>query len=413
MEYHRYVLMVVLLLAYALVYFHRTMTGVMKPEVDVYSSYYGISSSLLLAVMSSAYFYAYGFSQLFMGPLVDYYGVKRACSSMLLLLSIATVVMSIPNPWTLIVGRSLVGFSASIAFLSYMRTSALYFGIGSQARLASYALVVGGISTILATYPLRMALDTFGIQPTFIALALFGIALAVSVYMLSIDVGMGSRSIADQAREIVRMAGDPHIWGVAIASIGSYGTVMAYQAGWGQVHMSEGFGMNYDEIGMHLMVLAIVFALSSFATGYLSDMVVRRRKPFIVLSPTLAVISWMIMYVATTCRDLVMLDVGLAVMGMSQGLQIVAPTMAKEPYNLQASGTAVALFNIVLFTGIAVAQTTCSMTSPLTAITISMVIAMIGTVASITLARETYSPKNGSQTFEYHGTREHIKSSPS
>ncbi len=366
------------------------MTGVMKPEVDVYSSYYGLDPSVLLAVMSSAYFYTYALSQIFMGPMVDYYGVKRSYLIMLLLLGVGTMVMSLPSPWTLIIGRSLIGFSASVVFLSYMRSSALYFSLGEQGMLSSYILMVGGISTILTTYPLRMALNIFGIQITFMMLAIASFIIALLIYVLAIDIGGGYRSIVKQLREVLEIARDIHVWGVGLAALTSYGTVVAYQSSWGQIHISKSFGLGYDEVSIYLMIIALVFALLSIATGYLSDKVVRRRKPFLTLATSITIATWIIMYIATIDKNIILLKIGLIAMGISQGLHIVAPTMVKEPYSPQISGTVVSLFNIIVFIGIAIMQTICSITSPTTAITINMIIAVIGTVASIMLTKETY-----------------------
>ncbi len=386
-------MIVVLLSAYALVYFHRTMTGVMKPEVDVYSRYYGVDPSLLLAVMSSAYFYTYAVSQLFIGPLVDYYGVRRAGSIMLAILGLATVVMSLPNPWALIVGRAFVGFSATVAFISYMRSSALYFRLEHQGRLSSYALMVGSISTVFATYPLRVALNKFGIQPTLTALAIAGFLLAVFVYLLTPDVGGRYKSVLHQVKAIGSIARNPHNWGVGVAAIASYGIGTAYQASWGQLHLSKVFNLGYDEVSMYLMIIALVFAVSSVLTGYLSDKVFKKRKPFLTLATSAAVVAWATLYLASVWGSKALLTVGLITVGVSQGLHIVAPTMAKELYNPEISGTAVSLFNITLFTGIAVIQTVCSMINPYTALTINIFIAFIGILSSTLLTKETYVRK--------------------
>jgi len=192
---------IVLLAAYVLVYFHRTMTGVMKPEIDYYSGYYGVDADLLLAIMSSAYFYGYAASQLFTGPLIDYYGVKRIGSIMLTVLGVGTVLMGVPSPVTLVAGRLLIGVSASVVFLSYMRSAALGFKISYQGRLSSYALFAGSISTIAATYPLRLMLNSIGLSSTYIILALSAFTLALLTYLTSSDTGgkKGNSSFLKQA----------------------------------------------------------------------------------------------------------------------------------------------------------------------------------------------------------------------
>jgi hypothetical protein len=55
----RFALIAVLLAAYALVYFHRTMTGVVREQVALFAEYYGVDENLLTSVFFLAYFYAY------------------------------------------------------------------------------------------------------------------------------------------------------------------------------------------------------------------------------------------------------------------------------------------------------------------------------------------------------------------
>jgi len=381
----------VLLLAYVLVYFHRTMTGVMKPEVEYYSEYYGIDANTLLALMSSAYFYAYAGGQVFMGALVDYYGVRRVGLVMLAMLGVATLVMGLPNPIALILGRVLVGLSATVVFISYMRSSALGFGIGSQGRLSSYALLAGSISTILATYPLRLMLNTIGLPSTLTLLALTAFILATLVYLVSSDTGgkSGGRTLSSQALMIARMARSPHSWGVGIAAVASNGIGLAYQSSWGQTHLSGVFMLDKNTVSEYLMILAVVFALTSIPTGYLSDMF-KRRKPFLLASTIVATAAWSLMYLSSIGANATLLLLSLVLVGVSQGLHVIAPTMAKEIYSPEISGTATAFFNIVFFTGVALLQSVCSLLDPKVSILINTSIALAGVVVTLLLVKETY-----------------------
>ncbi|PUA31214.1 MAG: MFS transporter [Zestosphaera tikiterensis] len=382
---------VVLLIAYMLVYFHRTMTGVMKPEIDYYSRYYGVDANLMLAVMSSAYFYAYVVGQFFMGPIVDYYGVKKAGSLMVAILGVATLMVSLPNTIALVVGRALIGLSASIVFLSYMRSSALEFTLGKQGKLTSYALFAGNVSTILATYPLRLMLNSVGLPLTLIALALSTFAISASIYVASRDVGRrgSGMSVVEQAMFLGRIARNPHSWGVGLAAAASYGIGLAYQSSWGQIHLTEVFSLSKEDVSTYLMVLAMVFALTSLPTGYLSDRL-KRRKPFLLTANVIAVIAWFLMYVSSIEGDKLLLTASLILVGLSQGVHVVAPTMAKELYDPKISGTAVAFFNIVLFTSIALLQSICPLLNPLTALAVNIAIALIGIAITTLLVKETY-----------------------
>lgn len=384
---------IVLLAAYMLVYFHRTMTGVMKPEVDYYAKYYGMDPGFLLGVLSSAYFYAYGATQLFMGPFLDRYGVKRANLVMFTLLGIGTLLMALPSPVALVAGRAIVGATATTAFLSYMRFSALEFDIEMQAKLASLALFVGCVSTIIATYPLRLLLNTTGLALTLVLLAVVALTIAVLAYTLSTDRGSSRElSLKQQLLVMARIARNSHSWGCGLVALTTYGVGTAYQAAWGQMHLSSTYGMDKYTVSMYLMLIAIAFAVSTLPTGYLSDRL-KRRKPFAVAAAVVSAIAWILMYQSTLRANLALLEASLVLVGVSQGLQIVAPTMAKEAYSAEVSGTAVAFFNSILFIGIALLQLTLSMLNPLHSVIISLAIALLGIPIAVLMLRETLQHK--------------------
>ena len=67
---YRYYIFVVIAIAYFLIYFHRTSTAVMAPELV---STFGISTTTV-GFLGSLYFYAYALGQLPAGILADRWG---------------------------------------------------------------------------------------------------------------------------------------------------------------------------------------------------------------------------------------------------------------------------------------------------------------------------------------------------
>jgi hypothetical protein len=84
-----------------------------------------------------------------------------------------------------------------------------------------------------------------------------------------------------------------------------------------------------------------------------------------------------------------MLLLSLVLLGVSMGLHIVAPPMAKEPYGADYSATATSFFNLVLFTGIAVLQSTEPFVGPLFNSLLSAVVSVIGLMMVLAWSRET------------------------
>jgi len=382
-----------LLLAYALVYFHRTMTGVMKAEVDFYSKYYGLDSDMLLAVMASAYFYAYAAAQLVVGGLIDLFGVKRATTGFLLLMSLGTLLMTLPNVNALVIGRVVVGASAASIFASYQRVTYLYYAQDKQGKLTSYALMAGNLSAVLATYPLRVALNVLGLNYTLNTLAISSVLLSLTVYILSKDLGFASDregSIKRGFNHFKLIAGDRHVWGVSLASIASYGSGLAYQSSWGQKHLVEVFNLSIDQVSIYLLLLALVFVVGAPIVGYFSDNVLRRRKPLLISSNAFSILSWSLMFYASLTQDLNVVLSALTCLGISMSLHLIASPMVKERFNRAYSASAIAFFNTILFTGIALTQFVNTLINYLSALTLQISISIVGLIIALKLTQETF-----------------------
>jgi len=378
----------VLLAAYALAYFHRVMGGVLKAELDRYAAYYGVSADLLLSIFTSAYFYAYSAAQLVVGPLIDAYGVKRVTSALFALTALGSVMMLIPAPVALVVGRAMIGFSVASAFISYQRTASRGFSTGVQGTLTSAALVVGNLAGLLAGFPLRMAINWIGYSNTLIVLASAAALVALLTAYTSDDRGSASEGVK-VLRGLRDIAGDLHIWGLGIGAIGSYSTALAFQTGWGQKYLQELFGFTIEEVSVAVTAISALLMVFAILAGFVSDRVLRRRKPVALAASVSALIAWIMLFVSYATRSRIQLYASIALMGVAMGLQSVMPTMAKEPYPKGVSASATALFNIQVFAAVAVLQTVAPLVNAVNALEIHLAVSLVGLIACAAMCRET------------------------
>lgn len=387
-------ILLILLGTYSLAYFHRTMTGIMEPEVESLSRLYGFDSSSYLAILSSAYFYTYSLPQFLVGSLIDYYGIRKVCSALLLVNAVGSLMMASVEPVTMVVGRAIIGFSVSVAFLSYQRALSLYRKQEEQARWSSLALVVGSLSVIIATYPLRVALDLIGLRGTLTVLALAAAVLSTSVFVTATDT-VGRKTFREYLSAtragLVRVVSDKHSWGVSIGILATYGVGLSFQSSWGQILLSRAFNLNKAEVSFYLMLYALVFIPISLASGYLSDKIFRRRKPFLLSSAIGMTISWILLALASTSKNLLLMSLSIISLGVSLGPHIVAPVMVREAYDPSISATSVAFMNTVLFLGVAVLNSILPQLNYFVTLEVSAVLTALGILAVTYLCRETYT----------------------
>ena len=388
----RYALTVVLLAAYSLAYFHRAMTGVMEREVSELAREFGWDSQVLLSLLSSLYFYTYALSQFAVGSLVDFLGIGRVATPLLALMAFATLLMVTPSPPTLMLSRVLVGFSAAVAFLSYQRSLSLYYRRDEQVRATAVALVVGNVSAMLATYPLRLALDSLGLAYTSVALSAVTLAIALATAYVGlrvlVDPGSGGGYLSRTFRNLREILEDPHSWGVSVGALATYGTALSFQSSWGQLLLSRCFGLDRVTVSYYLMVLAAVFVVTSPIAGYVSDRVLR-RKPLLLLSATSMAVSWTLLYASYTVGSTPAAALSLALLGASLGPHIVVSPMMREVRRPEAAATSIAFMNTVLFLGTALLNTVLPLLSPPQAVLVSLAVTSAGAVAVKALTRET------------------------
>jgi MFS transporter, MFS domain-containing protein family, molybdate-anion transporter len=81
----------------------------------VYSVYTskGFSDSGIAALFATSFLFS-GLSALFVGPLADRYGRKRACLLFCVLFSLSSLTVILDSIWTLALGRALAGVSATL-----------------------------------------------------------------------------------------------------------------------------------------------------------------------------------------------------------------------------------------------------------------------------------------------------------
>ncbi|MEM4031690.1 MAG: MFS transporter [Zestosphaera sp.] len=209
------ILLITLLIFYVITYFHRVMTGVMKSEIDQIALESSIDPDLLLAILSSVYFYAYTLAQLFVGVLIDSFGIKRIGSLFAILMFVGTFMMYFMSPQFLIFGRAVVGFSCATAFLAYQRATSLSYSSKMQGKLTSYALLVGNLSAMIATYPLRLALNSIGLKTFLEVMMITTLVIATLLYSVTKDTGLNARDgkLIETLSHFRHLIRDPHMWG--------------------------------------------------------------------------------------------------------------------------------------------------------------------------------------------------------
>lgn len=361
---YRWIIFWVLAVGYLLVYFHRVSSAIVAPELV---QEFGISGAVL-GVLASAYFYPYAAMQLPVGLLTDSLGPRRTVTTFLLLACLGTVLFGLsPSISVAILARVLVGLGVSALFVPTLKILAEWFRPREFATMTGVLMAVGGIGWLSAATPLALLVEGLGWRMAFVVIAAVTLAVAVLVALLVRDrpEDMGWPPMADAPRTVDQAVGlregvrkvlsERAFWAIALWFFFSYGTVMGFGGLWGGPYLMEVHGLTKAQAGNVLMTIAIGTIVGSPCLGWLSDRVLRARKPVMVGGAGLYLATWMVLVLWTSRLPLAALYlVGFSIGVFGSALVIVAFTANKELFSKEIAGTSTGLVNIFPFAGGAV-----------------------------------------------------------
>ena len=156
---HAWFIFSILTICYALVSFFRTSTSTLA--VDIMREF--AVGGGLMSVMSSAYFYPYGFMQIPAGILSDRWGSRNTIASFLLIGAAGSLLFALSGSVTAATaGRVLIGVGMGMVFVPALRVILYWFPPARHALGTGLILSLGTGGMLLATYPLMLLSQAVG-----------------------------------------------------------------------------------------------------------------------------------------------------------------------------------------------------------------------------------------------------------
>ncbi len=382
---------------YFLVYVHRTVTGVLKPELTQIAEMHGIDVVLLTSSLASAYFYAYSAMQLPAGVLADVLGVKRYVLMSAWIMTVGSLLFASSQPQLMLVGRLLIGLGAAAVYVSIQRVIGMYAPQNKGGLLTGLALSIGNLGALFATLPSRAMLDAVGFSVFFTALAVASGLLAIAPIYTIADEGLSGEGVVKGFRrafsQLKTVAKSYHSISVALAYTGTYSAVLAFQSFWAYEYLQKNFGMSKGEVAQALLLLALAFLASVPLVGYVSDSVLRKRKPILVAGCFLHSAAWFTAVLLPATGSKAAVSLYMLILGLIASTHMVISPMAREAYPPEFSGTTFAFVNMVGFLTVAIYQSLGALVKdPLQMLLVFSVVALMSGVLA-TKTKETLNQR--------------------
>ena len=384
----------VLAIAYFFVYFHRVSTAVVSADLE---ATFGVDAAAI-ALLSSAYFYAYTIMQLPSGLLTDSLGPRKTVSIFTLVAAAGAILTGIASTFELVVaGRLLIGVGVAMVYIPAMKILSTWYRKNEFASLTGILIAVGNVGGLSAAGPLALISEALGWQEVFVMLGAITILLAAVVWTITrdrpSDMGLpsiqeieamergGSEPVSEsgtteeeakekemtveETMEKIPMAealkmtfgSGRKFWPLAIWFFFMYGSVMVYQGLWAGPFFSDVLGWDKPTYGLVLTFIGMGMILGCPIAGYLSDRVLKSRRKVLIMGTVAYTITWAVIWV--TAGEITGTEAYMAInffFGFFGGFLVVSFAQIKELFPISIAGTSTAALNIFPFAGGAILQ---------------------------------------------------------
>ncbi|MDF1677185.1 MAG: MFS transporter [Legionellaceae bacterium] len=329
----------------------RILPGTLQGEL---SAAFGHISATTFGQLAALYYFAYSPMQLPVGMLIDRFGPRSLLSFACLCCTIGSYLfMMFSSLWLAGVGRVLVGFGSSFAFVGGLTLMMhwlprRYFSLatGLMTTLGMLGLMYGGIKiTALA--------QTLALTEVLMLTVVGGGIITVLIIFVVRD-GPGAEhtqkhQLSEFFSQVWQVLISKEVWLIGLVGAFLYTSLSVFGELWGKSYLEQAHHLTKLEAAKGVSAMFFGWAVGAPLGGYFSDKT-GRRTLFLVGGAFFALLCISsIIYLSNL--SYVTLMVLLFLYGVFSGTEIIAFVMAKENSGAELSGTVFAVINMIVTLG--------------------------------------------------------------
>jgi len=332
-----------LTLLYFLSIIHRVGIAVIAHDLMVEFS----ADASLMGLMSSTYFYPYAAAQIPIGIMLDRIGIRKTVALLSSVACVGGFVFATGGDiLTLSLGRALLGFGVGGFYVSALKAIAVWFDSRRFATMTGLLTSIANVGGIVATTPLALLTLYIGWRGSFLAIfAMMVAGTVIAWFSIKEDNNRSFKSTNTIATDLKKVFTNREFLKILPLPFLIYGLFIGFQGLWGGPFLMDVYGMDKATSGFYLMFIAIGFAICGPIAGFISDKVLRRRKPVIILGQLMSLSFWGILALVGDQLPPAALIPVMLLIGFGHGFIIIYMAVSKELFETNITGTALACFN--------------------------------------------------------------------
>ena len=290
--------------------------------------------------------------QLVVGVLMDRYGPRNllAVSSILCGLGIymfaATTNLVMGE-----IGRLLIGFGSSFAFVGVLKIAALWMPKNKFAFISGSTMAIGMIGGILGETAVTSLVTYEGWKLASIHAAVFGLILSFLLYVIIKDhkkyASPGSTSsFAEVISAMLKMIKNKQTWMIGTIGCFMWFPISIYAEAWGFGFLDEALKFSREQSSIAVSFIFLGMACGGPITGALSDYLQKRKLLIIIGSILTTIVISILLYMPNlTINQIYCLNF---LIGLLNSPQVLVFAMSKEISGKNSTGTAIAITNMMV-----------------------------------------------------------------
>ncbi len=318
----------ILLAGFVLSFFHRTAPAAIAGEL---TSAFSINSAVL-GTLAATYFFVYTLLQIPVGVMADTLGPRLIVTIGALIAGAGSLLFGLAPSWEVAaIGRTFVGIGVSVAFISLLKISAVWFPANRFATLVGVVQFAGNLGAVIAGAPLAWVVTVASWRTVFVGLGLLSIAMGIAAWNIvrdrpeqrgfpPVQAALPAGTVRTPWRQaLFDVLANAKTWPTFFVNIGIGGSFLAFAGLWAVPYLQQVYGMPRNVAAQHGSVLLLGVAIGSLVVGALSDRLRNRRDVMralrISLRDVVAAVAAALAAVAA-CKLCVVFPDGLAYIGL-------------------------------------------------------------------------------------------------
>tara|TARA_Y200000002_G_C22687475_1_gene666546 strand:- start:1303 stop:2562 length:1260 start_codon:yes stop_codon:yes gene_type:complete len=306
--------------------------------------------------LSAAYFYIYAPMQLPVGILMDRYGPRKLLSVSSLACCLGTILFSLTHTyWIAFIGRLLIGFGASFAFVGIMKLATLVLPPNRFAVISGSTMALGMIGAMVGDQILKHFLlngqwQGFMFKISGILLIL-GLVIHLTAPTLNHNDDEHSRYTMGQImRDALGLVRQREIWNAALIGCLMFTPLTWFAEYLGKTYLAMSMNISFSSATNLNGLIFVGWAIGGLVVTSFSDYIRSRRLPIILGALVSFALSLLILY-QTGIRYEIMALI-MVVFGIANSVQVLAFPIAKEITKPHLQATAMCFINMIcMFSG--------------------------------------------------------------